>query len=197
MSREAWSRASLWLLLIASLAFNAGVGVTFGVLTYRQYAAPDEGERAPRESRRGPRERGHGRCLARLIEKLDLTPEQAAQVRTAEEKMREDIHALRRELKNEDEALAELMSAPQPDREAVAAQLDRIALLRGTMQKQVVEHYLDMKKLLGPDQQEELNKMIRRVFSRGGPGGGGPGGPRGLRHQSGRGKRGPFHGDGE
>ena len=125
MSREGWSRTSLWLILIASLAFNAGVGVTFGVLTYRQYATPRDSERGPRERGKEPGECGRGRCLARLIEKLDLTPEQAAQVGAAEEKMREGIHELRRELKKEDQALAELMSAPQPDREAVTAQLDK------------------------------------------------------------------------
>jgi Spy/CpxP family protein refolding chaperone len=197
MSREGWSRTSLWLILIASLAFNAGVGVTFGVLAYRQYAAPRDSERGPREREKEPGERGRGRCLARLIEKLDLTPEQAAQLETAEEKMRQGIRELRRESRKENEALAELMSAPDPDREAIAAQLASIASLRGTMQEQVVEHYLDMKKLLGPDQQEELNKMIRRVFSRGGPGGGGPSGPRGPHHRSGCGKRGPFHGEGD
>ena len=195
MFRTGWSRKSVWLLLIASLAFNAGVGVTFAVLSYREHAEPgrDEGDRP------GPRERGPGPHLRGLVEQLDLTPDQAEQVQAAEETMLERVHELRRSLRQESEALAELMAAPQPDRQAIAARLGAIASAREQMQGHLVEHYLDVKELLDPDQSELFNETIRRVFSRGGPGRGGPGrgghgGPRGPHSRGGRGKGGPFRG---
>jgi hypothetical protein len=59
------------------------------------------------------------------------------------------------------------------------------------MDRRVVEHFLDSKSFLEPPQHERFNKMIRRAFSRGGPGGMGRDGHRGPRGGRGHGRRGP------
>ena len=182
MSWQGWNRRSLSLLLIASLAFNIGVGATFGALAYRKYSASDIlGQ--PRDRRGGP-----GRFGA--LGRLNLTPDQETQMTEAREKMIELVRELRQELKQENRVLTELMVAPEPDREAITAQLSRVASLREQMDRYVVEHFLNTKQLLAPEQHEAFNEMIRRAFARGGPGGGGHGGPRGPHKGPGRGRRG-------
>ncbi len=160
----AWLRSkSIWLLLIASLALNAGVGATFGVRAYENYRGPC--------ATPGPRTHG------RLAEMLNLTPEQADQMMTAKRKLMEDIGEIRQELRPANEGLTRLMSAPEPDREAIATQVERIASLRGRMQHRLVEHFLEMKERLNEEQKEVFNDFVlRRLFSYGthGPGVGGP-----------------------
>lgn len=164
-----WLRGkSVWLLLIASLAFNVGVGTTFGVRTYQHY--------------RKPCERGRGPGHAGLLNELNLTPDQVEQTEAIKQKMIEGARHLRQELKQESEVLAELMAAPQPDREAIAVQLRKISALHEQKQRRVIEHFLDIKELLDPAQCEAFNETICRILPRGRfgrPGFGGRHGPHG------------------
>jgi Spy/CpxP family protein refolding chaperone len=170
------------LLLIASLAFNVGVGATFGALAYRKHSTPSmRGDR--KEHRGGPGRLG-------VLKRLNLTPDQEMQITEARGKMIELVRELRHELKQENRVLTELMVAPEPDREAITVQLSRVTSLREKMDRHVVEHFLNTKQLLAPDQHEAFNEMIHRAFSHGGPGRGGHGGPRGPHDRPGRGRRG-------
>lgn len=188
MAWRGWSRKSLSLLLIASLAFNVGVGVTFGVQAYSKYAAPDRPD-GPRRGR-GP---GHGPRGMRGLEKLNLTPEQKAQTDAARNSFFERVRELRREIRAQNDVLTNLMSPAVPNREAIAAQIGEISRLRAQMDRDVVEHFLNVKQLLDPSQHEAFNDMIQRAFSRGGPGHGPFGGPRGRHKGPGHGKRGALH----
>ena len=141
-------RKSIWLVLIASLAMNAGVGATFGVRAYENYRGPCE---AP-----GPRTHG------RLTEILGLTPEQADRMMTDRRELMESMVEVRSDLRDAHEGLTGLISTDQPDREAVASQIDRIALLRGQLQHRLVGHFMDVREQLRPDQREAFDTMMRR-----------------------------------
>ena len=194
MAWQGWSRKSLSLLLIGSLAFNVGVGVTFGVQAYDRFAArerPDDGRpgRGPGRGARGPRG-------PRGLEMLNLTPEQKVQTDAARESFFEQVSGLRRQVREQHEALTGLMRAAEPDREAIAAQIGEISRLREQMDWRVVEHFLNVKRLLEPAQHEAFNDMIGRAFSRGGPGYGQFGGRRGHHKRMEKGRRGaPYRGD--
>ena len=149
----------IWLVLIGSLAFNAGVGATFGLRGYRG--------RGPGDRHDGSGRRDHS---TRLMEQLNLTPDQTKQVEASRTRMKEDIDRARSELKTEGEALADLMAAAETDAEAIDAQVNTIAEGRQQMLHTIVEHFLEVKAVLAPEQQEEFAKMIRKVLSRGGPG---------------------------
>lgn len=142
------ARKSFWLVLIASLALNAGVGATFGVRAYENYREPCEA--------RGPRTHG------RLTEMLNLTPEQADRMMTARRELMESMADVRSDLREAHEGLTGLMATDQPDREAVAKQIDRIALLRGRLQHRLVGHFMDAREQLRPDQREALDTLMRR-----------------------------------
>jgi len=161
--------ARRWLLLalMASLALNAGVGATVGVQAYRQ-RCHDPGQR-----RGGPRGQ-------HLIEALGLSAEQSEQVKTGRERMRAAFGELRPQMREADGALAELLAAPEPDREAIAEQMARIGSLQARKLECVVEHFLEIKALLEPEQQEAYNDVIRRRLlshDKRGPGFGGRHGP--------------------
>lgn len=150
-------RNGLWLLVIVSLAFNVGFGTTFGVRTYRHYC-------------RGGGD-GNGKARRSLRETLNLSPEQTAQMDAARKKLLVQVDELRQQLSVEREALAELVTAGEPDLAAMATQLDSVASLRREIQQRVLEHLLEMKKLLRPEQREAFDEVIRRhIFPRNGHG---------------------------
>lgn len=171
MSVVFWNRKFVWMILIASLAFNAGVGVTFGVRTYRKHVASRWwGDHKP------PEDCKHGR--SDFLRDLGLSAGQEELMQAARAEMFEDLHGLRSELSQKRQALTDLMTVAEPDMEGIAAQLNEIALLRERMDQRVVNHFLYMRQQLEPDQLEVMDEMIRRTFSRGGPGFSRHGGPR-------------------
>ncbi|MHC4698174.1 MAG: Spy/CpxP family protein refolding chaperone [Planctomycetota bacterium] len=172
-----WGKG-IWLVLISSLAFNAGMGTTFGVRAYnRHYGRPW-----------GPPHKCRHRAF---LERLNLRPDQLGQVEAEGEALHAEMRGLHRTLADESAALADLLVAVEPDREAIAAQLDKLADMHKEKQQQVVEHFLRLNELLNDDQREAFAHEIRRIFMRSGkgpPGGGrhhglhrGPG-PRAGKH---------------
>ncbi len=145
-------RNGLWVLVIVSLAFNAGFGTTFGVRTYQHYS-PDS-------------KHGDGTSLRSLHQRLNLTPEQEAQMEAGRETLFGQVEELRGELSIQTDALADLVTAPEPDRKAIAPQLDKVASLRQEIQQRVVEHFLEVKTLLRPGQREAFDEIIRRHIFR-------------------------------
>ena len=159
-----------------------------GVRACRKHGVPFTREHGPHP--------GEGR-RHRMLDELNLTPEQDDQITTARDRMMERGRELRNQVKSETEALIELMTAPEADRDAIAVQVGRIAHLREQMEYQMVKHLLDTKQLLEPVKLATFDKMIRRALSRGGHGRGGFGGPRGSHRGPGRGGKGPLHEDDE
>ena len=144
LSRQNW----LWLVLIVSLAFNAGFGTTFGVRRYRHHC---------RDSRHG-----EDASLASFHDELNLTPEQDVPMRAAKEKLFEQLDQLDRAMTAERETLGRLLTASETDRAAIASQLDKIASLQRQVQQRVVDHLLEEKELLSPGQHKAFNEIIRR-----------------------------------
>ncbi len=168
------SRGKLvFLALIASLAFNAGVGATFGVRTYKQYADRD----CDRPGK------------GKLFDALNLTEAQTVHVDEMRQEMRQEMRELRTSFKDENRALAELMTADDPDRAAIDARIQVLGLMHQRMQVKLVEHFLDIKAVLEPDQIEAFNETIARVLSHGGPGRGRHGGGDRSRGKGPRGER--------
>jgi len=186
-----WRRSVILLLLVGSVALNLGVGTTIGIRAYQQYqwrcqrgGGPGLGPGGPGFGPGGP---GH----TSLAEVLHLTPEQAAVTNDARASLLRDISALRDQMRPEYEALSALMTADQPDRAAVAAQMDRIIALRGQMRKRLIDHFLNLKDMLDAQQRATFNDVVLKrmlafeMFERGfgGPpprGGMGRPGPREL-----------------
>ncbi len=189
MSSAIQSRHWLGLALVASLAFNAGVGATVGVRTYHRFTGPDE----PGELAAHPRDH-RGRRSVHLHQQLGLTQAQIEELHSMRDDMFDEIHALRGALRDENRTLTDLIVTSETDREAIDVQLGRIASLRREIDDRVVEHFLSVKQKLNPDQYEAFNVLISRAFVRGVPGGPGPDGEHRFRRGAGKGMRGRYHG---
>jgi Spy/CpxP family protein refolding chaperone len=182
MTMRWWpTRHSLpWWLLIVSLAFNLGFSTTYGVRTYGPIVGP-----GPHREQRPHR--------SRWQEPLNLTAAQWQEMRRINESMFSEVDQYRSEVEEARQALADLVAADEPDRDAIAAQLDLISSMQRQLKLLVVESLLEQKKVLRPDQVAIFNQTIReKLFPpRGGPGRGGPGPAGRGGGRSGRGGRGP------
>ncbi|MGD2110354.1 MAG: periplasmic heavy metal sensor [Phycisphaerae bacterium] len=168
--------ASKWhvLVLIGSLAFNAGVGTTYGVRAFHRHA----GEFGPH---------GGGRQRHRaILEEMGLRPEQIAKVEAEGEKLHAEMRKLHEAFATESAALADLLMADEPDRDAIAAQLDKLAEMHRTKQSVVVEHVLRFSELLDDDQRDAFEGSVRGIITRCGMGPPGSG-----KHHRGKGRFGP------
>lgn len=142
-----------WLLLIASLTFNAGMGTTFGIRAYHRHYG-------------GQEEAVHGCRNHVFLERLNLRPDQHAHVEARSHALHAKTRELHQALREESAVLADLLVAVKPDREAIAVQLEKLAEMHRLKQQQVVEHFLRLNELLENDQREVFEKTIRGVFAR-------------------------------
>ncbi|MEW6741376.1 MAG: periplasmic heavy metal sensor [Planctomycetota bacterium] len=147
MHRILSSSRTLAVLLIVSLAFNAGFGATYAVRTYNDYCRRSEGE--PRY------------CLPVIDEQLGISRDQRERMQAAREVLLGDVATIQRELAQERHALTDLLAVTEPDRAAVSAQLDKIAALQQRVQRRFVEHLLEEKGQLDPLHREGFSAIIR------------------------------------
>ena len=146
------------LLLIVSLAFNFGVCVALAV-------------QQRGEERWKPRF-GDGRHHREwLSNRLNLSADQTAVVAASKEKLFEGLRGLRSEMVAESEMLADLLIAPEPDMDAVSAQVEKVAAIRNRIQWRMIDHFLNIRETLQPEQLEAFKGFVRRHIS--GPGRGG------------------------
>jgi Spy/CpxP family protein refolding chaperone len=122
----------------------------------------------------------------RAVEFLELTDEQIAEMRAARDAMRDAVKPVQDQIREQSEALRELMTGDVPPTEEAARQLaEEIGLLRTAIQVERLATMVKMRNILTPEQVEKLRGLRERMERREGP----PAwaGPRGDR---GRGERG-------
>lgn len=141
-------RQGLGSLLIVSLAFNVGFVAMFAVRAYHR-----SGDHAPQQS---------SAALPVLYDALNLTEAQEARMAESKENLRSRIEELQRAMIGEGETLGRLLADPEPDRGAIASQLQRMAAIQRQIQEQVVEHLLTNRDLLTADQQRTYKEIISR-----------------------------------
>jgi len=160
VGRLIWSKATLLCVLTISLAFNAGFGTTFAVRTYHHHHQDRKERRGSKGFHKWP--------------DLGLSEEEQAALEAGRKTLFEEMKALRRAATEQHERLADLVTAPEPDRDAISAQLEQAALVQQQIQKRLVEHMLEQRALLAEEHHEQFNEMIRKRLLRSGPRHGGP-----------------------
>lgn len=173
-------KGAFGIVLLASLAFNAGLGVTFGVRAYNRTSQPSQPcDRRGGGDRTGGDRPGGGDREGDFFEALHLTDEQRAQFKTDREQLMQSLSPFFDQLRSASKAVTDLMSAEEPDRQAIATQLDQVAAIRRQMQQTVIESVLQSMSHLDAEQRKVFNeKFLPWVPMLGGwgPGPGGPGG---------------------
>ncbi len=175
----AWLRRRwLWLVLVASLAFNAGMGTTFGVRALDRRCG-------------GPCPSGGYPDHAAILAELDLSPEQLAQAEAESGMLHADVRELCQALAVARITLADLLLADEPDQDAIADQLDTLASLDRQKQQHMVDHILRFSRILNDEQRDVFGNIVRRVFARCGEGYGDLGGHGGCAKMQGANPEGP------
>ncbi len=141
------------LLLIISLAFNLGACLAVAVQGH--------GEAPSRSPHGGGRGRGDGLCR-----KLNLSPDQEAVLSAAREELFAELRVLEDRHRDESVALADLLTAPELDMEAVSAQVRKVAAVRDQIHWRMVRHLMSIREVLRPEQLESFKEFAGRVLSR-------------------------------
>ena len=97
---------------------------------------------------------------------LNLSGEQRERVREQWGELRRRVGGLNEELAGRRRQLLGLLAAPEPDMEAVRAFQRDIALEEGKVRDATIEHLLELRKVLSPEQREKLLRMIQRGVHR-------------------------------
>lgn len=104
----------------------------------------------------------------RMIERLKLTDDQRKAMDQILYQHREKLIDLQANLERADLAMQPLMSADQPDRAAIAAQIDKVVAARAELEKANSLFLLDIRLKLTPDQWKQLRDMHGMDRGRGG-----------------------------
>lgn len=96
-----------------------------------------------------------------LHQQLDVTPEQWARIEPLLKDFRQSAQSVCGRVSELRLEMMELIAAPNPDREAIAAKQAEIQAGQRRMQGLVISHLLAEKEILTPEQQERLFTMIR------------------------------------
>lgn len=147
-----WNRKVEVVILIVSLAFNAGVGVTAGVRSYQ-----DRCERQERSHR------GRG---FNLLEGLNLRADQIEPMQAAQETMSTELREMHRTIRDEQAVLTELLLAVEPDQAAIADRITEISALKEGVHRRMVDHLLEIKAGLDGEQVEAFNEVLARRMAR-------------------------------
>jgi hypothetical protein len=154
-------RGLVGVLLVASLAFNEGVGVMFGMRSI------EHGGGSAGVVSCGP-ESEHADPLAAL----GLSPAQRGDFAASRERLITEQSELRAALHDEFDALARMLCSVEPDAIEVDRRLAIISGLRDEMMCGLLDHFGRLRSQLREDQLEMFEALVNRVLVGAGMGGG-------------------------
>jgi len=109
-------------------------------------------------------ERQHENQHARrgfLHRELALSDAQAAQMKVLKESFQANARPIRLALRSKRERLLQFLTAPDPDCAKIDSVQSEIDSLQAELQKLVIGHLLDEKKIITPEQQSRFFSIIR------------------------------------
>jgi Spy/CpxP family protein refolding chaperone len=116
----------------------------------------------------GPGEPGE-RHMERVLEQLDLTEEQRAELEQKLPQFRETIQPSMERLREARSGLTDLIHADQLDEVAIRQAAAEMAEIEGDVAVARARHYQELRQILTPEQLEELQQMRRQMDQRRGP----------------------------
>ena len=118
------------------------------------------------------------RLIARMRQKpirgyldlIALTNEQKRQVEDIRRDFLPKVEGIRQALRGNRLQLNELLFAEVPDLKTIAEKSNEISVLQAKLECEVIDHILQEKELLSPEQKREFYQVIRNEFEKGGLG---------------------------
>ena len=118
------------------------------------------------------------RLIARIRQKpirgyldlIALTNEQKRQVEDIRRDFLPKVEGIRQALRGNRIQLNELLFAEVPDLKIIAEKSNEISALQAKLEREVIDHILQEKELLSPEQKRDFYQVIRNEFDKGGLG---------------------------
>jgi Spy/CpxP family protein refolding chaperone len=104
------------------------------------------------------------------LDLIALTNEQKRQVEDIRRDFLPKLEGIRQSLRGNRLQLNELLFAEVPDVKAIADKSNEISALQAKLEREVIDHILQEKELLSPEQKREFYQVIRDEFEKGGLG---------------------------
>ena len=124
----------------------------------------------PHERRGGPPEKGMGQPPRRaegfLVKALDLDAEQRAELKDLRDEHFEETRGRHKELRAVKRAMFDALLAAEPDTIAAQQFAAEYGAQLQKIDESLIQHYLDIREICSPEQQEELRKVFRQAIRR-------------------------------
>ena len=146
---------SLLFVLILSLAINASI---LGTMGYHYYRDASSAKNAP-----CPLSPAH----QHLYQQLGLSTPQLAQMEPLAQKFHERLGQLETSMKGKNERLVELLGQKEVNPGQVEGMRKEIAGIQDEIQKEVIAHILDSKKILDAKQQKQFFALMSKSMATG------------------------------
>ena len=104
------------------------------------------------------------------LDLITLTEEQKRQVEDIRRDFLPKVTGIRQSLRDNRLKLNDLLFAETPDKKLIAEKSNEISALQAKLEREVIDHILQEKELLSPEQKREFYQVIRSEFEKGGLG---------------------------
>jgi len=104
------------------------------------------------------------------LDLITLSEEQKRHVEDIRRDFLPKVAGIRQSLRDNRLRLNELLFAETPDEKAIAEKSNEISALQSKLEQEVIDHILQEKELLSPEQKKEFYQVIRNEFEKGGLG---------------------------
>lgn len=104
------------------------------------------------------------------LDLIALTNEQKRQVEDIRREFLPKVEGIRQSLSRNRLQLNDLLFAESPDLRTIADKSNEISTLQAKLEREVIDHILQEKELLSPEQKREFYQVIRNEFVKGGLG---------------------------
>jgi Spy/CpxP family protein refolding chaperone len=96
-----------------------------------------------------------------LFLQLDLTSDQLTKFQAERDRFHAQLQALGQEVKAKQLELIDLLATKPPDQPAIEKKQEEIQVTQGTVQDQVIVHFLQASSFLNPEQQSRFFQLIK------------------------------------
>ncbi len=104
------------------------------------------------------------------LDLIALNNEQKRQVEDIRRDFLPKVAGIRQSLRDNRLKLNDLLFTESPDLKLIAEKSNEISALQAQLEQEVIDHILQEKKLLNPEQKKEFYEVIRTEFEKGGLG---------------------------
>ncbi len=114
--------------------------------------------------------RGRQKPIRGYLDLIALTAEQKRRVEEIRRDFLPQVEGIRQSLRQKRLQLNDLLFTEAPDMKTIAEKSNEISALQTKLEREVIDHILQEKELLSPEQKREFYRLIRKEFEKGGLG---------------------------